>query len=501
MYRAISNVALSLCVVLSLAAFSTQQVFAQVAPVNSSTSKANPHLDENGFVRIDGVPRLIIGLYELPGDDAKLKEIADNGFNLVRVPQETEALDRVHRLGLRAWICLGDAIQVNGGDAEAARRLAGVIDKFKGHPALLVWELPDEAMWNIWWGKNAWVSGGQQRELRKQIETVRANTPEATVTKWNSLLAQADDYDDRGLWKQAEDIYSTLWAELKVNNPYPAWKMSQCPAESAALIEATARGCDLVRQLDPAHPLWQNHAPRNSTRSLLKYNEEVDAAGCDIYPAPPNYAVGHSDLRDTLLTSVGAYTDRMANAAPAKSVWMVLQGFGWRDLSEGPKDDADPAKGRRPHFAETRFMAYDAIVHGANAILYWGTAYIDDGCPLWHDVLKVAKELRALEPAIVGDRPAAGPSSRADETFGSVDDEGPRLMLRKAGDDWVLIAVNEYGQGISFSVSDLPKEIEGKTLYRLYSKETQLVRGGSFHDGIRHLGVHIYATSRRFEVK
>lgn len=486
---------LSLAFLLTLSAM---QASAQGLPPTRETGN---HLDPHGFVKIDGVPRLILGMYELPESDTKLKEIAENGFNLVRVPQEVDALDRVHRLGLHAWICLNSAIQIDAGNAEAECRLSDIVNKFKGHPSLLVWELPDEALWNIWWRKNAWITGGQQQELRKQIEAVRRKTPEDTIARWNSRLAQADDYDNRGLWKQAEAIYDTLWTELKVPNPHPTWKMSQCPAESATLIETTARGCDLVRRLDPAHPLWQNHAPRNSTRSLRKYNEMVDAAGCDIYPAPPNYAIGHSDLRNKLLTSVGDYTDRMRNAAPSKSVWMVLQGFGWRDLSEGPQNDTDPAQGRRPHFAETRFMAYDAIVHGANAVLYWGTASIEDDCPLWRDILKVAKELRALEPGIVGERAAIEPVCQADETFGSVDDEGPVLMLRKTGDDWVLIAVNEYDQGVSFSVSNLPKEIEGKTLYRLYSQETQIVRNGGFHDGIQHLGVHVYATSRHFETK
>ena len=260
-----------------------------------------------------------------------------------------------------------------------------------------------------------------------------------------------------------------------------------------------ARGCALVRQLDSRHPIWQNHAPRNPVGRLRHHNRMVDAAGCDIYPVPGNYDVGHSDLRNTRLSSVGDYTDRMAEAAPGKAVWMVLQGFGWRDISEGQKDDLDPVKGRRPGLTETRFMAYDAIVHGAQAILYWGTHAIEKDSPLWRDILRVARELRALEPAIVGTRPDVEPVALADETYGSVDEQGPRLILRRAGDDWVLIAVNEYAQGISFRVTGLPGELDGKTLHRLYSDETQRVRRGGFHDGIRGQGVHVYATSRRFE--
>ena len=115
--------------------------------------------------------------------------------------------------------------------------------------------------------------------------------------------------------------------------------------------------------------------------------------------------------------------------------------------------------------------------------------------------MRVAKELRVLEPAIVGDCVSIEPVAVANETYGSVDSQGPRLMLRRTGDNWVLIAVNEYAQGISFSVPNLPRELEGKTLYRLYSEETHVVSNGGFRDGIRGLGVHVYATSRDFESK
>jgi hypothetical protein len=190
----------------------------------------------------------------------------------------------------------------------------------------------------------------------------------------------------------------------------------------------------------------------------------------------------------------------MRETAPRKSIWMVLQGFGWRDLSEEGKSDPDPRKGRRPSFSETRFMAYDAIVHGANAILYWGTHSIEKESPLWRDLMKVAREIRALEPGITGKRLGNEPVAIADETFGSIDGQGPRLMLRKTGKDWVLIAVNEHAQGIAFAVNKLPEEMEGQTLYRLYSDEAHIVEDKAIADGIRGFGVHVYSTSRRFEV-
>jgi hypothetical protein len=74
-------------------------------------------------------------------------------------------------------------------------------------------------------------------------------------------------------------------------------------------------------------------------------------------------------------------------------------------------------------------------------------------------------------------------------------------MLRKTSADWVLIAVNESTYGISFQVKDLPADLNGRTLYRLYTGESHEVTRGGFRDGIRGFGVHVYATSRRFEAR
>ncbi|HCO96321.1 MAG TPA: hypothetical protein DIU00_20680 [Phycisphaerales bacterium] len=472
---------------------------AQGISVNPLKSVADSRFSEEGFLKVGGASRLIIGLYELPNDDDRLAEIAESGFNLVRVPQERKALDRLREHGLYAWICLGSAVKLKDGNLEGEQKLERIIDQFKSHPSFLVWELSDEALWNVWWSRFPWIFGEQQRQLRGHIEKARGRNSQADTGKLLSLLREADDYDERALWKKAEAIYDTLWEKLGVKNPHPDWKMSQCPARADELIDKIARGCRAVRRFDAGHIIWQNHAPRNTVVSMRKYNRAVDAAGCDIYPVPFSPTSGHSDLKDTNLSSVGAYTDRMRQAAPGKSIWMVLQGFGWRDLSEDGKNDPDLSKGRRPRFNETRFMAYDAVVHGANAVLYWGTHSIEKDSSLWRNLMKTAKELRALEPGIVGERPVNPPLAVADETYGSVDEKGPVLMLRKTGQDWVLIAVNEHSQGISFKISKLPEELEGRNLYRLYSDEVHLIENGRLHDGIRGFGVHVYATSRRFE--
>ena len=452
--------------------------------------------NRDGFLLIDGAPRLVMGFYELPESDLQLAALAAHGFNLVRV-SDRAGLDRVQQHGLYGWITVD--VRTEPGDETGRQRLLEKLTPVKDHPALLVWELPDEIVWGAWYNLFPWVFGGQKEALRVHIEEARSEAAPETTAARLARLERADDLMRRGLSLEAEKLNDALWRELGKENPQPAAKMSECSARVAALTEATMRGCRLLREIDPRHIIWQNHAPRNVLATLQRYNRAVDAAGCDIYPAPPG-GTGHSDLTDTSLSAVGAYTDRMRAAAPGKAVWMVLQGFGWRDITPSFRDGPDPDKGRRPTSSETRFMAYDAIVHGAQAILYWGTHYIEKDGALWADVLKVAREIRALEPAIVGERPASPPRAVADETAGSVEpDQGPRLMLRHSGDDWLLIAVNEADQGLSFTVSGLPAELEGVALQRLYSDETHTVRNGRFRDGIRPIGVHVYATSRRFE--
>jgi len=118
---------------------------------------------------------------------------------------------------------------------------------------------------------------------------------------------------------------------------------------------------------------------------------------------------------------------------------------------------------------------------------------------IWKDLLTIGRELRALEPALVGETPAATPTSTAEENIGYFDGQAPAPMLRKAGEDRVLIAANEIPFSTAFTVSGLPSELEGATLHRLYLDDSVTVSDGGFRDGIRQWGVNVYATSRRFE--
>lgn len=455
--------------------------------------------DAQGMLLVDGQPRLILGMYENPANDADLEDAVRSGFNLFQCPPERAALDRLHRLGAKAWVNLGGALDLSTDTAQRTAQLSKTIESVGNHPALLVWEGPDEILWNQWWVPLETV----RAELRtmRGLASARADLAE--------LATRAQGCLERGLYTGFQKAREEFWRKAGQPCPNPDARVDEAPDRVRTVGNGITAGLRHVKRLDPNHVVWLNHAPRNSLENLRLFNQEADMAGCDIYPAPANLEVGHSDLTDMSLSSVGAYTRRMREAAPGRACAMVLQGFGWRDLRETVTDHQTAVGiGRRPTFAESRFMAYDAILNGANAVLYWGTAYQkpseQDGAPgtgrprLWRDLLKVGRELRALEPALVA-KPSRPPAVRMPETFGSHDRPAILASLRQVGDDFVLLVANESAHGLAFAVERLPRRLEGRTLHRLHGGEEHRVTDGRLMDGIKGTDVHVYATSRRFE--
>jgi hypothetical protein len=451
------------------------------------------------MLMVQGQPRFILGLYENPREDAQLKEAVEAGFNLFQCGPALAELDRVQSAGAMGWVNVGGALDLSSDTGAHQQKLVETARLLSGHPALLVWEGPDELLWNNWWVT--------MEQIRPEIDAMR--TAGQGNAELEALSGHARDLFDRGLYAEFEKVRAQFW--LKAGRPAPAgqYHVDDVPARLRKSASGVTDGIRVLRKADPSHVIWLNHAPRNSLDDLRLYNAAVDMAGCDIYPVPPNLAVGHSDLIDKGITSVGAYTERMREAAPGKACAMVLQGFGWSDL-KAKISEHDTAVGlnRRPTWAESRFMAYDAIAHGANAILYWGTAYMKptekNGAaakvrpPLWYDLLRVARELRALEPALVA-APLKTPKLHQADTYGSIDGRGIICTARRVGDDFVLLVVNETENGLAFSLQQLPAKLNGHTLYRLYSPEEHLIEGRRLTDGIKASDVHVYATSRRFE--
>jgi hypothetical protein len=158
-----------------------------------------------------------------------------------------------------------------------------------------------------------------------------------------------------------------------------------------------------------------------------------------------------------------------------KPVWAILQGFGWSAWEK------DPALHKSaPTWAETRFMAYDAILHGAAGIVYWGASYEDQESEIWQSLRRIAGELAQLSPALVAaERPAVKV------------DGGPVIATARRADGklWIM-AVNE---------SDAPAEatlggIEGANRLERFAEDGAPldVTQGALRDTFEPWGVHVY---------
>ena len=122
----------------------------------------------NGFITKDGQTLFPIGFYELPKDDAQLKEMADCGVNLVRCHNRSD-LDRAQAAGMMGWVPL----RMELGDSNDIRKK---VESLRDHPALAVWEGPDEivdtftAAWALYWNgtfktKDAWFKQGNRIKI------------------------------------------------------------------------------------------------------------------------------------------------------------------------------------------------------------------------------------------------------------------------------------------------------------------------------------------------
>ncbi|HEY7650330.1 MAG TPA: hypothetical protein VID04_15130 [Methylomirabilota bacterium] len=128
---------------------------------------------------------------------------------------------------------------------------------------------------------------------------------------------------------------------------------------------------------------WERQAPL--------WRDAVDVLGLDPYPIIKPHGQNH-------LAMVGEWTRLGRDAVQgARPVWMVIQYFPLTGAGGWPSGD------------ELRAMSWMAIVEGAQGLFYWsygnkGLAWVKDPAERerrWQDLVRVTKEIKALEPALL----------------------------------------------------------------------------------------------------
>jgi hypothetical protein len=369
-----------------------------------------------------GKIRFPIGFYEHPQANTALRDMADAGINLVRCSNRQD-LDRVGALGMMGWVSL----PVQDGATDELRKQ---IETIKDHPALAVWEGPDEIVWTF----------TAYSFLKERAGFTRED--------WNNQIKKAVDYSEEN---------------------------------GARVIQGIRDGVSLVRELDDRGlPFWINEAADSDAKFCRKYMQSIDITGCDYYAI-------RSEGSD--LPSVGRLVNRWSSIGHGRPVWMVLQGFSWHTIH--------PTRARlHPTFDQSRFMAYDSIVHGAKGVIYWGSSEIDD--PKFRQSLyALTSELAAIEPFLVGEQLNEVGVELIDDLF-DPPGIGVRVRSFRAGNDYLVMLVNEDNhRHLGVDVSGL-KSLDGRSLQLLYGNETAEVEDGRLVTRMQPYQVKLFCTNRRF---
>jgi hypothetical protein len=122
-------------------------------------------------------------------------------------------------------------------------------------------------------------------------------------------------------------------------------------------------------------------------------------------------------------TDIGKAIDGLRNSSssPTRPL-IVLQGFGWHDLTAGSTE-------RRPTTQETYFMAFQAIVHGAGGVMWWGANFIESSSALWKAITSTSRVINTISPWLVQPDSAVSVRASGVETLLKAPISGYSLLL------------------------------------------------------------------------
>jgi hypothetical protein len=329
-------------------------------------------------------------------------------------------------------------------------------------------------------GFNLIATGGFTHEPPEKVREVldRARNLGLYLMEWNNAWAYDEvPFDER------ERRFRTTAANVAGHPAFLGWMCDEA-LWNGVPVSKVRNAYLAARAAMPTCAFWQNQAPRNAVADLARYVRWADVTGMDIYPVE---GADHSDLPDKTLSVVGAEMDKQhrttlppelqagAAARGRKPVWAILQGFGWGAWEKDPK-----AHKRAPTWEETRFMAYDSILHGAVGIVYWGASYEAQDSAIWDSLRRIARELADIAPVLV-----------SAERMAVTVEGAPGVLAqgrRVDGKTWI-IAANERGEPASVQV-----RLPGVTgaFERVAESAELAVTDGSITDAFAPYGVHLY---------
>lgn len=281
----------------------------------------------------------------------------------------------------------------------------------------------------------------------------------------------------------------------------PAWKDGS--AEQRVPPNVFAETFPVIKGVDPNHLLYMNHAPTNLVKTMQAYNAGTDIVAMDIYPVNPGglqpmYAIfpdGHQgDLNNEHISQVGDYVDKMRQVTgPNRPLLMVLQAFAWEMLrDEKGLEERRQEKIAYPTYEQSRFMAFQSLIKGANGIIYWGSHYTPQPSDCWTGIKRVTREIADLAGPLA-ERTAPIPLAIDYHEVGHSVDDGVQTLAKESGGKLYLFTCNADKHFNKATISGLA----GWTACKALNEDREVpLENGAITDSWRRFDVHVYELTK-----
>ncbi|HKB37465.1 MAG TPA: hypothetical protein VKD72_13545 [Gemmataceae bacterium] len=337
------------------------------------------------------------------------------------------------------------------------------------------------------------------------------------VDGWKSELDRAHQLGlkvwirgHNGLAIDSPEIEKAVLDQVRRTCHHPAllfWEFQDEPILNKVSVDGSRKGYRLVKREDPDHPMLVVEWP-GAVERMHQWKGIGDIFATDLYPIPRSRKYGRLPNHD--ITQMRDYIVAIRKAHGDRPVLLVLQAWAWDPLVDGEKGYPPPH--------ESRFMAYQAVIHGAVGIHYYGQLHCTrpnsasalDGKStdpktrrqefekclrlnnrFWERHRDFFRELSSA--ARIFTLRQAAPDRRV--TLAGVSEGSTIEILTKESDGQLYLLTANAAAAAGSAMFRLPKGVSVTEIHVLFeNRKLRVKENGTFIDEFKPYDVHVYAT-------
>jgi hypothetical protein len=339
-----------------------------------------------------------------------------------------------------------------------------------------------------------------------------------SAPKWKEELDRAHQHGlkvwvrgPNGLAIESADIEKAVVEQVRQMRSHPAlllWEFQDEPILNKVPIDTARKGYQLVKKEDPNHPTLVVEWPGAADRFGL-WRGIGDIFATDLYPIPRERRYGKLPNHD--ITQMRDYLTALRQGHGDRPFLLVLQGWAWDPLKDGERG--------YPSVQESRFMAYQAVIHGAKGLFYYGQYHctkpnsaaalasnskdpktqqeefarcMDLNRRFWKAHAPFFQELK--EACKVFTLPPSPPAERFTVAGETAADRAIETATRTADDGVLYFLSVNASKDKHTATFRMPATLKAEHVHVLFENRKLPVRDGTFTDTLAGYDRRIYAT-------